>query len=50
MTNETKAIKDLTKQISQLRSALSAEVGSSTMDLIEELISAEIELESYCNR
>ena len=46
---ETKKLK-LEKKISKIRNLLSQEAGSSTMDLIDELIQLEIELEAECNQ
>ena len=50
-TNMTqKQIEALQREIAGLRGQISEEVGSSTMDLIEELINLEIELEAECNK
>lgn len=45
-----KQIKQTQAKIESLRSQIASEVGSSTMDLIEELINLEIELEAECNK
>lgn len=47
---ETKKLHKLEKRINKIRNLLSEEVGSSTMDLIDELIALEIELEAECNQ
>lgn len=38
------------KRIDSLRASIQEEVGSSTMDLVEELIDLEIEVEQECNK
>lgn len=43
-------MKETIKRIDDLRAMIQEEVGSSTMDLIEELIDLEIELEQECNQ
>ena len=40
----------LTKKINSLRNTISIDAGSSLMDLINELVDAEIELEALCNQ
>jgi hypothetical protein len=40
----------LSKKIQRLRNELAQEVSSSTIDLINELVNAEIELEALCNQ
>lgn len=43
-------IKQLQKRIAQLQEHIENEVGSSTWELINELIELEIELEKECNK
>ncbi len=45
-----KKIEKLRIEIDQLRLNIENEVGSSTMDMINELIELELELEAECNR
>jgi len=42
--------KQLQNKIDKIRESLSYEVGSSTMDLINELVELETELENNCNK
>lgn len=43
-------MKETIKRIDSLRAMIQEEVGSSTMDLIEELIDLEILVEQECNK
>ena len=46
---EEKDIAKLQKKVDRLWASLRADLGSSEMDLVSELVKAELELESYCN-
>lgn len=48
--HDKKEAKRLTKRIESIRLTLSFDVGSSTMDLINDLVNAEVELEALCNQ
>lgn len=42
--------KQMQKKIDRIRESIAEEVGSSTMDLIKELVELEIKLEANCNK
>ncbi len=44
------SIKNLQKRINAIKEILSEEVGSSTMDLINDLVELNIEIEKKCNK